>query len=188
MCSGTNKKVAYINSARDHVEDLKITVEDLENGFSSLMEIWLTSELIDLRDYFDKKNLLEEKLKDFDIIRVRWWNTFVLRQAMYLSWLDKLILKRDKDNVSKVYAWFSAWVCVLSPTLKWLSIVDDPTLRPYWDIDTIREWLWILPYSIAPHYKSDHHESADVEKEVQFMIDNRILFIALRDWEVIIID
>ena len=41
---------------------------------------------------------------------------------------------------------------------------------------------------VAPHYKSDHNESADIDKEVELMIDKKMLFIALRDWEAIIIN
>jgi dipeptidase E len=48
--------------------------------------------------------------------------------------------------------------------------------------------LNILDYVIAPHYKSDHRESEDMDKAVEYMIDNKILFEALRDGEVIIIE
>lgn len=46
----------------------------------------------------------------------------------------------------------------------------------------------MLDYVIAPHYKSDHKESKDMDKVVEYMIDNKILFKALRDGEVIIIE
>lgn len=189
MCKDTNKKVAYINNALDYSKEVERLEQSIKDWILSLQEIGLEPELLDLREYFGKEKLLEEKLQEFDILRVRWWNTFVLLQAMKLSWLDELIKRRHKDNESKIYAWFSAWVCALCPNLKGLTIVDDPNQKPYWDDKKIiREWLWILPYAVAPHYKSDHFESADIDKEVELMIDNKMLFIALRDWEAIIIE
>jgi len=189
MCSITNKKVAYINNAIDYSDDQERIKKWLEEWFDSLKSLWLSPELIDLRNYFGKKVELQQKLEEFDIVRVRWWNTFVLRQAMKLSWIDEILINRHQNHIDKIYAWYSAWVCVLGPTLKWLSIVDDPSLRPYWDeLEVIWDWLWILPYMVAPHYKSDHNESADIDKEVELMIDKKMLFIALRDWEAIIIN
>ena len=40
---------------------------------------------------------------------------------------------------------------------------------------------------ILPHYKSDHQESKDIDKEVECYIQNKILFKVLKDGEVIII-
>jgi len=41
---------------------------------------------------------------------------------------------------------------------------------------------------IVPHYRSSHFESEEMEKVVQYMIENKVLFIALKDGEVIIIE
>jgi dipeptidase E len=46
--------------------------------------------------------------------------------------------------------------------------------------------LGFLTYSIAPHYRSDHPETAAVEKLVQYFIQQKMLFKALRDGEVMI--
>jgi dipeptidase E len=45
-----------------------------------------------------------------------------------------------------------------------------------------------VQYAIAPHYKSDHPESAAIDKSVEYLIDNHIPFIALRDGETIVVD
>ena len=50
------------------------------------------------------------------------------------------------------------------------------------------EGLGILDHIILPHYKSDHPESADIDKEVEFCKRNNIPFKTLRDGEVIIIE
>jgi len=188
MIKNTNKKVAYIANAMDFAIDLERRKKSQETDVNNLIDVWLVPIEIDLRDFFGKKDELENELEKFDVIRVRWWNTFVLRQAMKLSGLDEIIKDYYNNKKNIIYGAYSAWVCVLWPTLECFKIVDDPTQKPYGDYETIWEWLWILDYSVAPHYRSDHFESEDIEKEVQNMIDQKILFKALRDGEVIIIE
>jgi len=48
--------------------------------------------------------------------------------------------------------------------------------------------LHLLPYAFAPHYKSDHPESADVDRSVEYFIDNHIPFVALRDGEAMVVN
>jgi dipeptidase E len=50
------------------------------------------------------------------------------------------------------------------------------------------ECLGLIPYCVAPHYKSDHPESAAVDKTVEYYINNHIPFIALHDGQAIVID
>lgn len=107
---------------------------------------------------------------------------------MRLSGFDNLIsaLSERKDFL---YGGYSAGICILSTTLKPIDIVDDPNNFPYQGIDkVIYEGLGIFNYSFMPHYDSDHPESADIGKEIQRCIDNKWLFKALRDGDVIIIE
>jgi dipeptidase E len=188
MIRDTNKNVAYIANAMDFSTDLERRKNSQKADIDDLKSIGLIPTEINLVDFFHKKDELENELAKFDIIRVRWWNTFVLRQAMKLSGFDEIIKNYYNNKKDIIYGAYSAWVCVLWPTLECLKIVDDPTQKPYGEYETIRDGLWILDYSIAPHYRSDHFESEDIEKEVQNMIDQKILFKALRDGEVIIIE
>jgi hypothetical protein len=71
------------------------------------------------------------------------------------------------------------------PCFRFFDTVEIANHSQY---QTIWEGLNILDYVIAPHYKSDHRESEDMDKAVEYMIDNKILFKALRDGEVIIIE
>ncbi len=181
-----NNKVAYICSALDHCKKEERD-SYMQNDLDSLNSLWLNAEALDLRDFFWKSNNLCKKIKDYDWVFVSWWNTFILAQAYKLSWFWKLMQEYEIQGHNFVYAWYSAWVCILSPSLKWLDIVDDPNIHPYKELqETIWEWLSIIPYTFSPHYDSDHPESADIEKEIQYCIDNKILFKALRDWEVLI--
>ena len=188
MIRDTNKNVAYIANAMDFATDLERRKNSQKADIDDLTSIGLIPTEINLVDFFGKKHELENELAKFDIIRVRWWNTFVLRQAMKLSGFDEILKNYFKNNKNVIYAGYSAWICILWPTLECLKIVDDPNQKPYGEYETIWEWLWILDYSIAPHYRSDHFESEDIEKEVQNMIDQKMLFKVLRDGEVIVID
>ena len=112
----------------------------------------------------------------------------MLRQAMKLSGFDNILKNLVKKN-NILYGGYSAGVCVLAPTLKGMDIIDNPAVKPYGNqSEVIWDGLGILNYSIIPHYKSDHPESENAEKVVKYMIENKILFKALKDGEVIIIE
>lgn len=182
-----NKKTAYISNALDYSNDLERRKKSESGDIEELRGFGLDVEILDLRNFFNKQNLLKEKIKEFGIIWVRGGNLFVLRQAMKLSGFDD-ILKNDLQNLDILYGGYSAGVCVLAPTLRGVDLMDDLTAKPYGDIDTIWDGLNILNYSIVPHYKSDHPESESANKVVDYMIENKILFKALKDGEVIIIE
>ncbi|MFZ5391004.1 MAG: Type 1 glutamine amidotransferase-like domain-containing protein [Patescibacteria group bacterium] len=185
----TNKKAAYIGNALDCFDDLERRQQSEQEEISYLATLGVKADIVDLRQYFGQTEVLKKVLADYDVFWVRGGNTFVLRQAMALSGFDVILKEIIKLDRSIVYAGYSAGACVLAPTLKGLAIVDDPNQKPYGqDIETIWNGLGLIDYSLAPHYKSDHPESADIEKEVQFMIDNKMLFKVLRDGEVIIIE
>ena len=149
-------------------------------------ELGFEAESLDLKTYFGKEEALAKKLNSLGAIWVSGGNTFVLRQAMRLSGFDKLFstLSTRKDFL---YGGYSAGICILSETLKPIDMVDDPENFPYQGIDkVIYEGLGIFNYSFMPHYDSDHPESVDIGKEIQRCIDNKWLFKALRDGDVII--
>jgi dipeptidase E len=184
-----NRRIGYIPNACDYTKvDVKRRDEGNQRDMAALKELGLSAEFLDLKDYFGKTNALRMKIKALDGVFVRGGNTFILRQAMKLSGFDtifKEILKRDDF----VYAGYSAGICVLAPDFKALQTVDDPTDKPYKQIkETIWEGLGYLEYIILPHYKSDHPESAAIDKEVEYCKKNNIPFKTLRDGEVIIIE
>jgi len=188
LVSKTNKRVAYINNALDWFTDEKKKEIDNRN-FNDFEQFWLEIEQLNLIEYFGNQAELEKRLQSYDIIWVTGWNVFVLMQAFHLSWFNNIIKEYILSNADKLYWWYSAWGCVLWPTLAGYAIVDDSDSKPYWEqYDTIREWLGVLDYCIAPHFQSNHHESEGILKEIELMKEKWIPYKALRDWEVIIID
>lgn len=184
-----NKKVAYINNALDFATDLERKKKSDEMDVFDLQTIGFTVDILDLNKYFHKSEELKEKLNEYDVIWVRGGNVFVLAQAMRLSGFDVIVKEYYKDNKDILYGGYSAGVCILGPTLKGIHLADDPNQKPYGEeYQTIWAGLHILEYVIAPHYKSDHPESEDIDKAIEYMINNKIPFKALKDGEVIIIE
>ena len=183
-----NKRTALISNALDCYTDLKRREKGDKKSLSQLRSVGLRPEVLDLRNYFGRKKELEKKLKEFGVIWVRGGNTFVLRQAMRLSGFDRIFKKlRAKKDV--LYGGYSAGICILAPDLRGIEIMDDKNQRPYGKKSKrIWEGLGVLNYYIVPHYKSDHPETKLAAKAVQYCINNRLLFKALRDGEVIVIE
>jgi dipeptidase E len=183
-----NKKTALIMNAVDCYNDLERRKKGEQQNVKELSKVGLDVEILDLRDYFGRREKLKKKMKEFGVFWVRGGNTFVLRQAMKLSGFD-VILKSMLKKKDILYGGYSAGICVLSPTLKSIEIVDDPTQKPYGKKSkVIWDGLGIVDYAIVPHYKSDHPESKLSGKTVEYLIKNKVLFKALRDGEVIIIE
>lgn len=186
--TGEGAKIAIIGNAGDGYGNIKERKESINRHKFNLSNIGLLPSEIDLKKYFGKSKGLEIKLKEFDAVWVKGGNTFILRRAMKLSGFDKIIKKMlKKDEI--VYAGFSAGWCILSSSLHGLETVDDPNMIPAGYPKKI-EWkgLGLINYSACPHYKSDHPESADVDKEVQFYKQNKIPYKVLRDGEVIVVN
>ena len=180
-----NKKAAVIVNAIDD-ETPEIRKEKLEREFADFQTLGIQTEELDLRNYFEKTDELKEKLSQYGMVWVRGGNTFILNRAFFYSGFDELI-KQKRPDKEFVYAGYSAGICVLAPSLKGLDVVDDPHVVPDgYKPKIIWEGLNLLNYVIEPHYRSDNFESEMIEKEIQYCIDNKILFKALRDGEVII--
>jgi len=189
ITKNSNKRVAYINNALDFATDLKRKSKSDHADMADLERLGFTVDILDLKQYFHNTEKLEEKLDGYDIIWARGGNTFVLARAFRYSGLDRILIKYIKNDKDILYGGYSAGVCVLGPTLNGIHLVDDPNQNPY-DEEKQTNWegLNILGYAVAPHYKSEHKESADVDKYIEYMIKNKIPFKALKDGEVIIIE
>ncbi len=182
-----NKRIAIISNAKDYEDEPEKRLEREAREMNALKELGVEPEILDLREFFGAQDLLKKKLSEVGGVWVLGGNTFVLRQAMRLSGFDSVITELKNNQADFLYAGYSAGGCVLAPTLKGLNIVDDPNVKPYGDYPTIWEGLGLIDFSLAPHYQSNHPESAGVDQEVEYMIANNIPYKTLRDGEVIIV-
>ena len=183
MCSG--RRIGLIPNAMDDVAPEPRAVSN-DKAIKELVDLEIDVEVLDLRDYFGDRPRLEAILANLGGVWVRGGNTFVLRQAMKLSGFDGLLAERVGTDF--FYGGYSAGICVLAPSLVGLGLVDDPQATPYADSEVTWEGLGLLDYLILPHYKSDHWESATIDKEVEFCTRKGIPFRTLRDGEVLVLE
>ena len=185
---GPHPRVGYIPNALDHVTARAEWLSaHIQSDMASLNTLNLDTELLDLKTYFGNQDSLEEKLTQLEGIWVSGGNVFVLRQAMKLSGFDKAIFKIREDR-NFVYGGYSAGCCVLSKTLHAYQIVDEPTASAY---GAIGEVLWnglgLIDFAFLLHYQSAHSESAGIDQEVNYCIQNQIPYKALSDGDVLIL-
>ncbi len=185
-----NKRIGYIPNALDFTgADPQRREKHVASDMQSLADVGLQPEVLDLKNYFENEVRLKEKLKSLGGIFISGGNTFILRQAMRLCGLDTVLQEYTKNREDFVYAGYSAAGCVLSPSLRGYAIVDDPTDLPYTgQKETIWEGLGMIDYAFLPHFDSDHPESADMNEEVQYCIENKIPYKTLKDGDALIFE
>lgn len=180
-----SSKAIYISNALDFAKP-EIQRHHQEWDLRELKAIGIEAEILDLKKYFGHPADLRGKLKDLNLIYVSGGNVYDLRMAMQLSGLDEILKEMFYSDL--VYAGYSAAVCVLSPTLKGYDIVDRPNHKIYGDHATIWEGLGLIDWQFSPHFDSDHAESKDINKEVDYFKKHQLSYKTLRDGEVIIVD
>lgn len=184
---GDNKRTAIIMNSQD-AKTPESRAERLQQEIDALAALGLKPEELDLRQYFGKSAELKELIKSFGLVWVRGGNVFILRKAFKQSGFDAIITDLLKND-QIAYGGYSAGVCVLAPSLQGIELVDpkDEIAEGY-DTEVVWDGLGILGYAVAPHYKSDHPESDDINKCVEYFADNHVLFKTLRDGESIVIN
>lgn len=184
--TGHGKNVAVILNALDHKPETRDKF--LLSEIKMLSDLGFKPEELDLRNYFGKADELEKYLKRKDLVWINGGNTFLLRRAMKQSGFDKIITALLKEDAI-VYAGFSAACAVLYKDLHGIDFSDDPKIIAEGYNKEI-EWsgFGLINFSIAVHYNSEHPESEETDKEIDYYKKNNIPFKPLRDGEVIIIN
>jgi dipeptidase E len=186
---GNQRKVAMIGNSCDF-QDKDTRQQSMQDEIARLEAVGLQATELDLRDYFGgKTQSLKDELQKYDLLWVRGGNAFILRRAFHESGLDTFLSDLIQSE-QIVYGGYSAGIDMLIPSLHGAELVDEPYVVPeeYPQQEIIWECLNLLPYAFAPHYKSDHPESADIENMIAYMIDNHMPFVALRDGEALVVD
>jgi dipeptidase E len=185
----SNKRIALIANALDFSADLDRRAASEQKQIDGLKELGFDPEVLDLREYFGKKDALKTKMDEYGSIWAIGGNAFLLRSAMEQSGLAEILreYKTREDKSEFLYAGFSAGACVLAPSLKGIELADEPNkVTEIYGTPVIWEGIGIIDYSIAPHYRSDHPESAMIEETVKYFEREGVKYKALRDGEVII--
>lgn len=177
-------KICLIPNSRDIYPDSERKSEGIQKDVNELTDLGFDVTIISLKDYFENKEGLKSRLEEFHAFYVIGGNTFVLRQAMYLSGFDEY-LKTIEDNSNYLYAGYSAGICVLAKDMHGLEKCDDPNINPY-GIDTMWNGLGYFDYIFLPHYKSNHKETELINDCVEYCNRHNIRYKTLHDGEVII--
>lgn len=189
---GDNRRAAVVFNAADDYDPAERD-DRLETELDALETLGLEAEELDLRDFFDAKGdpqQVADALRGFGLVWVRGGNAFVLRRAASLSGFDQAITD-FLDNDALVYGGYSAGVVLLAPSLRGIDICDDADTVPdgYPPTELVWHGLGLLPFAVAPHYRSpDHPETEIIDEVVDWFIDHHVPFVALRDGEVIVVD
>lgn len=184
---GSQYPVGYIANALDHVSDREWHADRVASDMAGLENLGLNVQRLDLRDFFDAEAQIEEAVSNLSGIWISGGNVFVLRQAMQLSGLDSLVVS-GRVHSEFVYGGYSAGCCVLSPSLRPYSNVDDPRVLPYAEItETLWDGLGILDFAFMPHFQSEHPESLLIEKEIEYCDEQSIRYRTFRDGDVLVI-
>jgi dipeptidase E len=181
-----DKKVGIILNARD-----TSTPQDRATGLGvqteDLKKLGIESSEVDLRDFKDPQDVQVE-LSKYAGVWIPGGNAFLLRRAMYDSGFDRVI-GNLLGNGNFVYAGYSAGSAVTGRTMRGQELVDDAgAVREVYGGDVIWDGLNIVSYSIAPHYKSNHPESAAIDKVVDYFIKENISYKPLQDGQAIVVN
>lgn len=183
LINGT--RVAVIANADDYKTPAD-RAASVDRECADLLGLDLAPTEVDLREYFDQPARLASDLQGYDLLWVRGGNAFILRRALRASGADQVLTTLLAEDAI-AYAGYSAAATVLTPSLAGVDLVDDPTDVPDgYSADVPAQGLGVLPYTIVPHYKSDHPESSVINDYLEYLVDHHMPFIALRDGEALV--
>lgn len=149
-------------------------------------ELGFDPALIDLRRFFGRTEDLATVLRRYRVIFALGGNSFLLRRAMRDSGFAQIIGDLLSEGI--VYAGYSAGACVMGDDMRAIALMDDPEERApgYLSDDPIVTGLGLVPFTIVPHYQSDHAEAELAAKSVAYAQASGVAHVALRDGEVIV--
>lgn len=180
-------KVAVSVNALDFSTDAARKQSVLERELEDMHTLGFDPVHLDLRNYFNN-DALEKALKDYDAVWFSGGNTFILAKAFKQSGFDKLFHARVKGG-DLVYAGYSAAFCVLGKDLHGVELVDDKdAVAEGYEPGEIWEGLGVIDFYPIVHFRSDHPESDDVEKEYNYVVENNIPYKTFRDGDVYLVD
>ncbi len=178
-------KAFVIPNAQDLSKDVGRRRNNIAREMDDLSELGITSEALDLREFFGHPQLLRSHMEGAAMLWVVGGNTFILRRAMALSGLD-LILHSKREDPDFLYAGYSAGACVLCPSLEGIHLADQPQAQPDgYSGDVLWTGLGLIDYYFVPHFRCNHFESDAMEAVATYYRQKNLPYRTLADGEVI---
>ncbi len=185
---GSGKRAAIIPNGLDAALPgvSSIQRDAVHDAHSELAALGLVAEELDLKRFFGRPDALRRHLGGFDLVWAIGGNAFVLRRAMRQSGFDDVITDLlDRDEI--VYGGSSAGAVVAAPTLRGIELMDDSmAVPPGYDAAPSWEGLGLIDYSIVPHFRSPHAQSAAAERVVRHLCGLGLRYRTLRDGDAIV--
>lgn len=152
-----------------------------------LEDLGYACEVLDLRRYFDDPDALRDRVEALDLVWAVGGNSFVLAWAMVQSGFIDTVQTRLVDSAF-VYGGYSAGSCVAGPDLAGIDLVDAPTVVPdgYPD-DAEPRCMGLVPFRILPHWRSDHPESAAIDRAEAYLSDKGLGYRCLHDGQAFVV-
>jgi len=183
---GDGIRAAIVMNAADGYGDSRLS--RLPREQKALEDFGFECEELDLRGYFGDEEGLRQRLESLDLLWVPGGNTFVLARAMALSGFHQAATDTVKEG-RLVYGGYSAGACVVGPDLRGIHLMDETDVVPEgYPPDVQARTLGWVPWTIVPHWRSEHPESPAADLAVEHLVFNELPFRTLRDGEAIIID
>ncbi|MGW4535842.1 Type 1 glutamine amidotransferase-like domain-containing protein [Nocardia sp. NPDC004340] len=153
-----------------------------------LRRLGFQPEVLDLRDYLDRPDEVERRLREFPAVWVRGGNTFVLRAQFARSGAD-LALRKLLAEDALVYAGYSAGACVMTPDFHGIEAIDDPgEVRTACGVEPRWDGLGLVDRRIVPHLDSPTDPQGLSRKLVRDYVSDGIPHWALTDDHVVVVD
>ena len=134
---------ACIENATDVIDGSEQWVPGIRQ---SLSDRGYQTEPIDLRNWLNKNEALEEKLQNKDVIWICGGHTYYLRWILKESGADEIIKKLVAAG--KIYAGWSAGAIMAGPTTRYFHLMgDDPADAP----ELIETGMQLIDTVVVPH-------------------------------------
>jgi dipeptidase E len=190
LAGGRGARMAVVTNALDYIP-LEAQLEHARNHFDPMIyfaENGFDPTLLDLRFYFGRPLALRELLLRHKVIWALGGNAFLLRRAMRESGFESVIGSMLDEGL--VYSGWSAGACVAGDSLRAIGLMDDPDVSApgYPSGEPIWEGLGFVPFTIIPHFRSDHAEAAAAEHAAEWALSNKIEYRTISDGDVLLVD
>ena len=183
--SENGSNILVIPNAVDAFADGERKNAGIVDKCKDLEVLGFNPKLLDLRNYFGKKQELINAIGNCNAFYVIGGNVFVLRTAMKLSGFDEYL--KEISTTECLYAGFSVGICVLSNDLHGIHLADDLMAGPYMYKKIIWNGVGLIDYMPVPHYDSPNHpESHLMYDVVEYLQKNNFQYKTLKDVEVLV--
>ena len=183
---GDNRRALVIFNARDH--------KDGDRGIEKQKQIFADAGLefneLDLRNYFDRKDELQQFIDEFKpgLVVLLGGNTFLLRRALAQSGFDEILIDDIKAD-KYVYAGHSAGSMIVAPSLKGFERLDNEKIVVSgYNPEVIWSGLNITDIRVIPHVSSDKYREQIVKMRTELFDSKGWRYELLEDEDVFVID